>query len=249
MTNEPSEVELIDVHGALDWRSAGALRRRVIAAMESSPAVIVDLSQVSSMDAAGTGAIVMVAVRASERGVRLAVVADRAPIPEVLTAVGLPDVIAVVADVAEARQHVSEPERPPDMPATVLEEVSTRECLSLLASHHFGRLGVVVNGQPIIFPVNYRSDGPNVVIQTGPGTKLDNAEMHRVAFEIDGTDEASRTGWSVIVQGLGTEISEALDYTSEELRLLEIDTWAPGERPSRLRIIPITITGRRLRSR
>ena len=211
VTDKSSGREVIDIHGVLDWHSAADLRSRVTAAMESVPAVVVDLLDVASMDSAGTGALLMVAVRAVERGVRVAVVADQAAIVATLTSVGFADVIPVVATLAEARQRVSAPEQLPQIPTTVFEELTTHECLGLLGDHHFGRLGVVVDGQPIIFPVNYSSDGPNVVIQTGPGTKLSGAEMRRVVFEIDSTDEAAKTGWSVVVQGHGAEITEALD--------------------------------------
>lgn len=35
-----------------------------------------------------------------------------------------------------------------------LEVLSEEECLGLLASNEVGRLAVVVDGQPLIFPVN-----------------------------------------------------------------------------------------------
>lgn len=41
------------------------------------------------------------------------------------------------------------------MPA--VNELELEECRSLLSAGRFGRLAVVVGGQPLIFPVNYRS--------------------------------------------------------------------------------------------
>lgn len=71
--------------------------------------------------------------------------------------------------------------------------------------------------------------------------------MGRVAFEIDGTDESSRSGWSVIVQGVGADITDALDFRSAQLRLLETNPWVPGEIASWIEILPQSVTGRRLR--
>lgn len=46
------------------------------------------------------------------------------------------------------------------------------------------------------------------------------------AFEIDGIDETSRTGWSVIVRGVTDEVTDP----SEVRRLdgLGLEPWAPG---------------------
>ena len=132
-------------------------------------------------------------------------------------------------------------------PPTTLVVLSRDECLELLASHEVGRLGVVVDdGQPVIFPVNYRLDGDRIVIRTNPGTKLSASALARVAFEIDAVDVGMHAGWSVVVKGFGEDISTAIDPRSEELRALRLETWAPGDRMSWIRIVPTEITGRRL---
>jgi nitroimidazol reductase NimA-like FMN-containing flavoprotein (pyridoxamine 5'-phosphate oxidase superfamily) len=130
----------------------------------------------------------------------------------------------------------------------VWEELSVGECLQLLAAHHFGRIAVVVDSHPIVFPINYALEGESVVFRTAPGTKLSGAAMGHVAFEIDEVDESTQTGWSVIVQGVGTEITSSLDAHSEELRALDIHPWVPGERAHWVGILPQSITGRRLRT-
>jgi hypothetical protein len=73
--------------------------------------------------------------------------------------------------------------------------------------------------------------------------------LGRVAFEIDGSDEAQRSGWSVVVQGVGNDITDTVDGLSEELRDLPVDHWVPGERTRWVRIIPERVTGRRVRPR
>jgi nitroimidazol reductase NimA-like FMN-containing flavoprotein (pyridoxamine 5'-phosphate oxidase superfamily) len=130
---------------------------------------------------------------------------------------------------------------------TVFEEIPEPECLELLAAGGFGRLAVVVDGGPEVFPVNYVFDAGRVAIRSDPGTKLTAAALGRVAFEIDAVDEADRTGWSVVVQGTGHDISDSVDEISEIMRTLAVDTWAPGEKANWIRIEPSRVTGRRVR--
>jgi nitroimidazol reductase NimA-like FMN-containing flavoprotein (pyridoxamine 5'-phosphate oxidase superfamily) len=129
----------------------------------------------------------------------------------------------------------------------VYEELSIAECLELLGGHHIGRIAVVLDGHPFVFPVNYALDGDSVVFRTAPGTKLSGAALGHVAFEIDEVDATTRTGWSVIVQGVGNDITSTLDERSERLRALEVQPWVPGEHANWVGILPQSITGRRLR--
>jgi nitroimidazol reductase NimA-like FMN-containing flavoprotein (pyridoxamine 5'-phosphate oxidase superfamily) len=131
----------------------------------------------------------------------------------------------------------------------LMRALSRSECLELLASHHFGRIGVIAAGRPIILPVNYVFDDGRVVIRTDPGTKLTAAAQGQVAFEIDGIDEWSRTGWSVLVTGVGYEVTDALDATSVATRQFPVDTWAPGQKSHWIRIESHQISGRRLEPR
>jgi nitroimidazol reductase NimA-like FMN-containing flavoprotein (pyridoxamine 5'-phosphate oxidase superfamily) len=87
------------------------------------------------------------------------------------------------------------------------EILARPECARLLAirSGGVGRLGMVVHGQPVVIPLNYRMVDGDVVIRIGPGTILSTVrEGHTiVAFEIDHTPEDySSAWWSVLVQGL-----------------------------------------------
>ena len=127
-----------------------------------------------------------------------------------------------------------------------LEELSDAECRQLLAGHHVGRLGVVIEGQPLVLPVNYVFDGARIAIRSDPGTKLTASTLAKVSFEIDGIDEESRGGWSVLVQGHAFDVTEALDEISEMVRRLPVDPWASGDKAAWIRIEPRLITGRRL---
>jgi uncharacterized protein len=126
-----------------------------------------------------------------------------------------------------------------------LEVLDEQECLALLAGAEVGRVGVVVDGQPLIFPVNYVFERNSIVVRTSFGTMLSGASLALVAFEVDSFDADRRSGWSVMVQGVGNDVTDALDRTSEHLQKVEVLPWAPGPRPRLLRIDARTITGRR----
>jgi nitroimidazol reductase NimA-like FMN-containing flavoprotein (pyridoxamine 5'-phosphate oxidase superfamily) len=57
-------------------------------------------------------------------------------------------------------------------PGSGAEVISTRECRRLLGTEEVGRLGVVLDGRPEIFPVNYTVDGDGVLFRTADGAKL-----------------------------------------------------------------------------
>jgi uncharacterized protein len=135
----------------------------------------------------------------------------------------------------------------PDQPDVAMTELSSDECHELLSDNHVGRLAVVVRGQPVIFPVNYVFDGERVVFRTDEGLKLRHAPLRRVAFEIDGFDEKEGTGWSVLVQGSTYEITRAIDEYSEALRRLPVAPFAPGDKAHWIEIVPVEITGRRIK--
>jgi len=83
------------------------------------------------------------------------------------------------------------------------------------------------------------------VFRTDPGSKLDTtADSAPVALEVDAVDEATRTGWSVIVRGQVAKVVEPADL--ERLRALPLYPWAPGAKARYVRIRPASITGRRI---
>jgi nitroimidazol reductase NimA-like FMN-containing flavoprotein (pyridoxamine 5'-phosphate oxidase superfamily) len=96
-----------------------------------------------------------------------------------------------------------------------LEELNPTDCWGLLATASVGRLGLLVDGRPEVLPVNYALDGETVLFRTAEGTVLNQSALNIVAFEVDHVDEATYTGWSVMVQGEATDIGDAIDPTSE----------------------------------
>ena len=69
-----------------------------------------------------------------------------------------------------------------------MEHLSVSESWSLVRSAPVGRLAVVVDGRPEIFPLNHVVDHGTLVFRTAEGTKLSGTVGHEVAYECDGLD-------------------------------------------------------------
>jgi len=129
-----------------------------------------------------------------------------------------------------------------------MDELSRDECLQLLATHGIGRIAVnLSDGPPVIRPVNYLFDPvtQSVVIRMAPGSKFHALlrETH-AAFEIDGIDRRTRTGWSVIIRGICEEVVDRRQL--RRLQEVGLEPWAPGDKPHWVRIRAWTVSGRRI---
>jgi len=126
-----------------------------------------------------------------------------------------------------------------------VRELTRSECFELLASAPLGRVAVTDDLGPVVFPVSFVLDRHTVVFRTEAGTKLDAAGRgSRVCFEADGIDVAALAGWSVIVRGEITEVTEESELA--RLRELPLRVWAVGPRNHYVRILPAVLTGRRI---
>jgi nitroimidazol reductase NimA-like FMN-containing flavoprotein (pyridoxamine 5'-phosphate oxidase superfamily) len=116
------------------------------------------------------------------------------------------------------------------------------ECWGLLRQEEVGRLAVVVDGRPEIFPVNYVVDHGTVVFRTAEGSKLAALVAEsRVAFEIDG--ETDGDAFSVVVKGFAVEIGDRYElFDAVELPLFP---WHIAPKQHFVRILPELVTGRR----
>lgn len=126
-----------------------------------------------------------------------------------------------------------------------IEEIDTATCRRLLADHRFGRVGFVDDHGPVIFPVNYATQGDDVFFRTDPGTKLLAADEGRSAcFEIDDVDEKRRFGWNVLVRGRLSRVQEPDELQRLEEALME--PFPGGSRPHVVRLTPESVSGRRI---
>jgi nitroimidazol reductase NimA-like FMN-containing flavoprotein (pyridoxamine 5'-phosphate oxidase superfamily) len=123
-------------------------------------------------------------------------------------------------------------------------ELSTGDCERLLASQDIGRIAVVENGYPLVFPINYKMalfGGKLVIaIRTRPDNVIDHPGRP-VCFEIDGVDPSHDGGWSVLVRGMLVETSPDPDRDPNPIDSYHRDAWRV--------IVPTRISGRRVLNR
>ena len=131
---------------------------------------------------------------------------------------------------------------------TWLEHLNPGRCWELLASVPVGRVGVINDSAPEIYPVNHAVDGQTIVFRTDPGTKLRGMlRSPSVCYEADAIDPEDATGWSVLVKGSAVQVRDP-----DELRALAdlpLRLWALGDKAHWIRIVPAEVTGRRIWSR
>lgn len=130
--------------------------------------------------------------------------------------------------------------------STSLEKLPIEDCMALLATVSVGRIGVSISAVPAILPVNFALLNGQVVIRTVAGTKLDAAARRRVvAFEADHFDSDGRWGWSVLIRGVASEITEP-DAVAEA-EALDLHPWVYGDDVADhfMRIESTLVSGRR----
>jgi uncharacterized protein len=129
----------------------------------------------------------------------------------------------------------------------VIEVLTERECRSLLGQSNVGRVGVTINALPVVLPVNCAVFEDSVIFRTTPGTKL-TAALHRavVAFEVDDYDPDGDLGWSVLIRGRASEVTDPERIA--QMRNLPLRYIAPGGEADHFVEIPMrAISGRRIR--
>jgi nitroimidazol reductase NimA-like FMN-containing flavoprotein (pyridoxamine 5'-phosphate oxidase superfamily) len=130
-------------------------------------------------------------------------------------------------------------------PRTWLEILGTEACWDLLDNTSAGRLAVVTDNRPQIFPVNYAIEDRTIVFRTEAGSKLAALDGNpNVCFEIDRLDVAEKKGWSVLVQGQASAVRRPDELHT--LDALHLEFWATGDKPNYVRITPTVVSGRRI---
>jgi hypothetical protein len=131
---------------------------------------------------------------------------------------------------------------------TWLENLSARRCWELLASVPVGRIGVLNDSAPEIYPVNHFVDGDSIVFRTAAGSKLQGLRRSpSVCYEADAVEVHDLSGWSVLVKGRAVEVRDP----DEVRRLvgLPLRYWPLGDKPHLVRVVAHEITGRRIWNR
>jgi nitroimidazol reductase NimA-like FMN-containing flavoprotein (pyridoxamine 5'-phosphate oxidase superfamily) len=128
-------------------------------------------------------------------------------------------------------------------------DLDRQECLELLQYHSFvGRLGFVLEGRPMVLPVNYLADEDAVVFCTADGTALGAVgEGHQVVFEVDESHALEHSGWSVVVRGTVSVVTDHAEV--EALQRGRLHSWVARAPGRWIRITIEEVTGRRLGQR
>lgn len=88
------------------------------------------------------------------------------------------------------------------------EVLTLPECRRLMAvaakQHIHGHLGLCGQGAPIVLPVDFTLQGPDIILLVGDGLGTEIARHNLVAFQVDGIEHERR--WSVLTRGYALEI-------------------------------------------
>jgi nitroimidazol reductase NimA-like FMN-containing flavoprotein (pyridoxamine 5'-phosphate oxidase superfamily) len=125
-------------------------------------------------------------------------------------------------------------------------KLSFDQCWDLLAASVVGRLAIVVDGHPEIFPVNFVVERRSIVFRTAGGTKYwETARDSAAAFEIDGYDTANQEAWSVVARGSTALVDSEVEQAAADA--LGLEPWEPGDKSHYVRLSPQVLTGRRFK--
>ncbi|MEV5010642.1 pyridoxamine 5'-phosphate oxidase family protein [Streptomyces sp. NPDC001698] len=121
-----------------------------------------------------------------------------------------------------------------------------QECLRLMAEVPVGRVVYTRQALPAVLPVNFAlAADASVLLRTSAGSDLVRAvDGVVVAFEADAFDAESRSGWSVVVTGRATVVTDPVEH--ERLMRTGPRSWMPIEEDVFIRIEATMVTGREL---
>ncbi|MCU1399891.1 MAG: pyridoxamine 5-phosphate oxidase family protein [Acidimicrobiales bacterium] len=128
---------------------------------------------------------------------------------------------------------------------TTIEVLDAAACWALLSMQSVGRVGYIVDSQPMIVPINFKVIGERLVFRTDPGDKLTWIPQQNVCLEADRSDDPLH-GWSVVVHGLARDVTTALNSEYEDIRRTVVPTSASLHDPRWIAIDVESISGRRL---
>jgi uncharacterized protein len=122
----------------------------------------------------------------------------------------------------------------------ISESLSQMDCLSLLDRECVGRLGVSIEALPAVLPINYLRIGEAVYLRASSRSELYRACVGSVvAFEVDGYDQTTDSGWSVLVRGIVYELLSCKEL--EVARSLWQAAWPLSEDADRFLVLPVAV--------
>lgn len=138
---------------------------------------------------------------------------------------------------------------PPTSRPAEVEPLDEEACWLYLAARPVGRLAYLSQGRPRIVPLNHVVEGDSLYFVTTQGAKLSAILADpgaAVAYEVDGFDPDTRSGWSVVVEGTIHPVLD--DVEQARLDAAGRPTWRGLSDEDRrwTRIDVSEVTGRRL---
>jgi nitroimidazol reductase NimA-like FMN-containing flavoprotein (pyridoxamine 5'-phosphate oxidase superfamily) len=128
---------------------------------------------------------------------------------------------------------------------TWMEHLSVQTCWELLETAPVGRVAVMVDGAPEIYPVNFVVDDGSVAFRSAPGSKLHGLDRFpTTCFQVDVIDPDLHSGWSVMVKGRAVDVTRPDERHRLATRPLTL--WTAGAKDHWVRIRPAEVTGRRI---
>jgi nitroimidazol reductase NimA-like FMN-containing flavoprotein (pyridoxamine 5'-phosphate oxidase superfamily) len=105
----------------------------------------------------------------------------------------------------------------------VLQPLPYDECLRRLDAGGVGRVAITRHALPAILPVDFARRESCIVFRTDPGGMLAHGcDGKVVAFEIDGIDASGRAGWSVLVVGTASLLTDGAAVDAARGQLVAI---------------------------
>lgn len=125
-------------------------------------------------------------------------------------------------------------------------ELGRQECLRLMTQVPVGRIVFTRRALPAVLPVNFCLDADGaVLLRTASASELVRAiDGAVVAFEADHVDAVRQAGWSVVVTGPATVVTDPAEH--ERLIRAGPVSWVPAQREVFVRVEPELVTGREL---
>jgi uncharacterized protein len=127
------------------------------------------------------------------------------------------------------------------------EAIARDQCLDLVESNHLGRVAWQAADLLQILPVTYAMHQGYVYFRTTPdGILSELAQPTRVALEVDKLDQQTRSGWSIVLHGRTSAVSEP-DALAHLWAADSLVPWAGGNRTLFICIRPDRVSGRVVR--
>jgi hypothetical protein len=123
-------------------------------------------------------------------------------------------------------------------------QLSRAECLRLLGSVPFGRVVFTSGALPGVRLASHRADGGQIVIHAGLGNAVSpgpDGTGPVVAYEVDQVDAAGRAGWSVVIVGRASLVTD--EKLAARLRESLGPAWVDGQASQVITITPELVSG------